>query len=455
MKAVTEALSPTRVKVTVEVPFDELRPSLDVAYRKLAGQVRVQGFRPGKVPPRILDQRLGRGAVLDEALQDAVPRFYSAAITEHEVEVLGRPSVDVTSFGDGEQLVFTAEVDVRPELELPDYEQLAVTVDAAAATDEEIGEQLGSLRDRFAVLEAVQRPVEAGDYVSIDMSARVAGEPVDDARATGLSYEVGEGSMLVGLDEALVGMSEGETAQFASTLVAGDRAGQEAEVSVAVRSVKRKSLPEFDDDFATTASEFDTIDELRADVRARIERIKRLQQGMQARDRTLEVLVEATEVPVPEAAVQAEVEARLHNLGHQLEGAGLTLAGYLETEGKTQEEFDTEVRDGSAAAVKASLLLDAIARKEQLGVDENDITEQIVRRAQRAGIEPQAYADQLVQGGQLQSLVGEIARAKALATVVEGAVITDSNGSPVELAALQAEMSGGPTEPTEPTELPE
>lgn len=436
MKAVKEALSPTRVKLTVEVPFEELKPSVDAAYKKIAGQVRVQGFRPGKVPPRILDQRVGRGTVLTEALEDAVPKFYSAAVTEHEVDILGRPDVDVTSFGDGEPLVFTAEVDVRPEVVLPEYDKLPVTVETAEVTDADLDEQLQSMRERFAVLEGASRPVEAGDFVSIDLEAKIGGAPVADASTTGLSYEVGSESLVTGLDEQLIGMNEGDAGTFTSQLLVGPQQDTDADVSVTVLSVKTKVLPPLDDEFATTASEFDTLDELTADLRSRLGRVKRLQQGMSARDKVLEVLLERVDLALPKAAVDSEVEARMHSLGHQLENAGLTLEGYLADEERPREDFDAEVRTSAEQAVKASLVLDAVARKEEIGVDDAELTEQVVRRAQRAGMEPQAYADQLVQAGQLPALAGEIVRGKALALVLEGAVITDTEGTAIDLQKL-------------------
>ena len=444
MKAVKEALSPTRVKLTIEVSFEDLKPSLDSAYKKVAGQVRVQGFRPGKVPPRILDQRVGRPAILSEALDDALPRFYAAAVSEQEIEVIGRPAVDVTSFGDGEPLIFTAEVDVRPAIELPDLDGLPITVEDAAVTDAEIDEQLGAMQDRFAVLESADRPVENGDFVSIDLEASADGEPIKDAATTGLSYEVGSASLIAGLDEALVGLSDGGSATFTSRMLAGASVDKDAEVTVTVRGVKRKVLPSLDDDFATTASEFDTLAELKDDLSTRLGRIKRLQQGMEARDKVLEVLLERVEVPLPEAAVQAEVDGRLHSMGHQLQNAGLTLEGYLESEGRTQEEFDTEVRSSSQKSVQASLVLDAIARKEEFGVTDAELTDQIVRRAQRVGLAPQAYADELVRAGQIPVLAGEIVRSKALAVVLESAVVTDASGNAVDIKALSGEVDGRP-----------
>jgi len=443
MKAVKEDLSPTRVKLTIEVPFEDLKPSLDAAYKKLAGQVRVQGFRPGKVPPRILDQRLGRGTILSEALDDALPRFYVAAVSEQDIDALGRPEVDVTSFTDGEPLVFTAEVDVRPAVELPDLDALPVTVDDAVVTDDELNEQLQAMQDRFAILESVDRAVEMGDFVSIDLDASLDGEPIKDAATTGLSYEVGSGSLIDGLDDQLVGMAVDASGTFKARMLAGEVVDKDADVTVTVRSVKTKVLPPLDDDFATTASEFDTLDELKADLTSRLGRIKRLQQGMQARDKVLEALLERVDVPLPAGVVDAEIESRLHNMGHQLERAGLTLEGYLAEEERTQEAFDAEVRKSAEQSVKASLVLDAIARKEELGVNDTELTSQIVSRAQRSGIAPQAYADQLVKAGQIPLIAGEIVRGKALALVLEAAAVSDESGNPVDIKSLSEDLSGG------------
>lgn len=433
MKAAKEAMSPTRVKLTVEVPFDELKPSVDAAYRKLGRQVKVQGFRPGKVPPRILDQRIGRGTVLDEAVQDSLPKWYAAAAQETEISALGRPLVDISSFADGSPLVFTAEVDVRPEVDLPDYERLAISVDDADVSEADVETQLGLLRDRFATLEGVERSVEAGDFISIDLDATVDGQPVSGAQTAGVSYEVGSASLFPGLDDALPGTSVGETVTVPTTLVAGDFAGREAGVSVTVRSVKRKVLPDLDDDFATTASEFDTLAELRADVRGRLEGTKRLRQATQARDLVLETLVERANVPLPESVVAAEVETRMHNLRHSLEEVGLSLEEYLDREAKTREELDAELQSGAQKSVAAQLLLDAVANKEQLSVTDMELTSVLLSRAQRSGMAPEQYAQRLQEGGQLPALFAEVVRSKALALILEQAVVTDASGRPVEL----------------------
>ena len=437
MKSDVETLNPTRVKLTVEVPFEELAPSLDAAYRKIGGQVTIPGFRKGKVPPRVIDQRFGRGAVLEEAVNEALPGLYGKAVEENDVQVIGQPEVDVTELADGERLVFTAEVDVRPDFELPDYDGLEVTVDDAEVTDADIDEQLEGLRERFATLTGVERAAADGDFVSMDLSATVGGEAVDDLTAKGLSYQVGSGSLLDGLDEAVTGLSVGETRDFPTTLVGGDHAGEEATVTVEVKSVKERELPELDDDFAQTASEFDTLDELRDDVRGRIGEMKSVQQGVQARDKVLEALLAKVDIPLPENVIKAEIEARNHNLAHQLEAAGMSRDDFLAAEGQTAEEFDADVEERTRGAMTAQFVLDKVVEKEQLSVNEQELTEHIVRSASRYGMGPDQFAQQIVQAGQVPVLVSEVVRGKALALVLERAKVTDESGRAVDLEALR------------------
>ncbi|MCM3883799.1 trigger factor [Frankia sp. R82] len=434
MKATKETLSPTRVKLTVEVPFDELKPSLDATYRKLARQVRVSGFRPGKVPPRILDQRLGRGVILDEAVQEALPQLYSEAVQAEEVDVLSRPEVDITEFADGGQLVFTAEVDVRPELTLPEFSDLSITVDAAEVTDEQVEEQLSGLRDRFAQLTPVERPVQDGDFVSLDLSAEVDGKPVEGAEATGLSYEVGSGNLVAGIDEAIIGAADGEARTFTTELLGGDQVGQSAQVTATVRGVKEKELPALDDEFATIASEFDTLDELRADVARRLEQTRRAEQVGQAREKLLEALLERVEVPVPDSLLTSELEAREHRLTHELEHLGTDRAGYLATLEKSAEEFDAEVRENAGKAIRSQFILDAVIDAESIGIDQSELMEQVILRAQRSGVQPDVFAQQLAQGEGLQALMADVLRTKALFLLLENVTVVDGEGGPVELA---------------------
>jgi trigger factor len=441
VESAVESLSPTRVRLTVQVPFDELQPSVQAAYKKIAGQIRVQGFRPGKVPPPVIDRRVGRAAVLEEAVNEALPVFYGRAVQENSIAILGHPEVEVKEFSDGGELAFVAEVDIRPPVELPDYRGLPVAVDDAVLTDEQVDEQLMGLRERFATLAAAPRPAERGDFVTIDLQALVDGEEVSDASSTGLSYEIGDDDLIDGLDGALIGLADGESKTFQTDLQQGDHAGKQADITVTVRSVRVKTVPDLDDEFAQTASEFDSIDELRADVRNRLERIARLEQGVQARDRAIDALLERVEVPLPERIVAEEIDWRKQSFDAQLQQAGLTKADYAAMEdGRTEADLDTEFESSARQAVKAQFVLDAIADKEDIQVSEQEIGEQLVRRAARAGMAADDYARQLVDAGGVASLLGEVRRGKVVALVLESANVTDASGSPVDLKALEASV---------------
>ncbi len=422
MKSAVETLNPTRVKLTIEVPFDELKPSLDAAYKTIGSQVQIPGFRRGKVPARIIDQRVGRGAVIEEAVNEALPRFYGQAVDESKIRPLGQPTVDVTGVPDpaaGGELVFTAEVDVRPQITLPDYAALAVAVDDVTVEDSDVDDEITGLRQRFGTLVGVERAALEGDFVSIDLAAEIDGEQID--AVTGVSYEIGSRNMLDGLDEALVDMSAGDTKQFDAPLAGGDREGQTASVTVTVASVKERELPELDDDFAQLASEFDTLAELVADLRAKAERSKRLQQGVQARDKVLDALLDATEIPVPPALVEAEVHS------------------HLDGEGRLEDdEHRAEVSTNATKALQTQFLLDAIVEKEQVSVTQPELIEYLVLSAQQYGMAPDAFAKAVDESGQVQGMVAEVARRKALAVVLEQAVVTDASGNVVDLEALRA-----------------
>jgi trigger factor len=438
VKSTVENLSPTRVRLAVEVPFDELESNLAEAYKKIGSQLRIPGFRPGKAPKRVIDQRVGRGAVLQEAINEALPRVYTEAAREHELRPLGQPEIDVTNLEDGASLSFTAEVDVRPEITLPEVDGMAVTVDDAVVTDADVDEQLEALRDRFGTLTGVDRPVQTGDFVSLDLLASVDGEPIEAGSAKGLSYEVGKADLIEGLDDAIVGTSAGDSTTFASTIAQGDQAGAEAEISATVNSVKQKELPELDDEFAQLASEFDTIAELREDLRERLGRAKALEQGAQARDRLLEALLETVEFPVPESAVTAEVDYREHEIVHSLGHDDAMLDQYLQLQGQTREEFTAELRESAEKSVRAQFVLDALADKTDVQIGDGELTEYLVRQAARYQMAPQEFANQVVQGGNLGALVADVRRNKALAGVLESAVITDESGNTVDLSALSA-----------------
>ncbi len=437
MKSTIENVSPTKVRLLVEVPFEELKPSLDAAYKSIAQQITVPGFRKGKVPPAVIDQRIGRGPVLEEAINDALPRLYSQAVQDNQVKAIGRPEVDVTEFNDKESLQFSAEVEVRPDLTLPDLEGLEASVDDIAVEDSDVDEQVQALRQRFGSLNPVERAVQNDDYVTIDLSATKDGEKIEEAQAAGLSYQVGSGQLLDGLDEALIGLSEGESKTFQTQLVGGELKGDEVDVDVTVTGVKEQELPEYDDEFAQTASEFDTADELTADLRARLERGKRLEQAGEARDAVLEKILTLVEVPVPEGLLDDEVAARRENLDQQLGYSGMSFEQFLEGEEMTAEEFEEDLKKRSEDAIKAQFVLDMVAEQQELSVNDSELTEHIVRHAQRAGVGPDQFAQHAVENNLVPSLVSEVVRGKALAYLVEHATVTDNSGNAVELKTLQ------------------
>ncbi|MCI2416247.1 trigger factor [Saccharopolyspora sp. K220] len=436
MKSTVEHLSPTRVRINVEVPFDELKPNFDRAYKALAQQVRIPGFRPGKVPARVLESRIGRGTVLDEVVNEAVPAKYLEAVNTTEVRTLGRPEIEVTKIEDGSEIAFTAEVDVRPEITVPAFGELSISVDDVEVTEEEVSEQLDSLRARFGTLTGVDRPAQQGDFVSIDLSATVDGEEVEDANTSGLSYEIGSGQLVEGIDDALIGAREGETKTFTTNLVAGDHAGKDAEVSVKLNSVKERQLPEADDEFAQLASEFDTVEELIADLRERLGRVKKMQQGMQARDKVLDALLETVDVPLPEKVVESEVEVRQHDAVHPFDHDEARFEEWLEQQEKTREEFDTETRTEAEKAVKTQLVLDTIADAEDVSVSDDELTQRIIYQAQRFGMSPDQFVQQAQQSGQLGALYADVRRSKALFSVVRQATVTDAGGNALDLDEL-------------------
>jgi trigger factor len=436
LKSTVEQVSPTRVKINVEVPFDELKPNFERAYRKIAQQVRIPGFRPGKAPARVLESRIGRAPVLDEVVNEVIPAKYLEAVRAEDIRTLGQPDFEVTKLEDREILEFTAEVDIRPEITLPDFSDFTISVDDVELTDAEVDEQLDELRARFGTLAGVDRPAENGDFVSIDLSASVDGKEVEEASTTGLSYEIGSGQLVDGIDEAIIGATAGETKTFTTKLVAGEFTGQDADVSVTVQTVKARELPEPDDEFAQLASEFDTLEELKADLRARLSRVKKMQQGVQARDQILEALLERTEVPIPEKVLEGEIENRKHDAIHGFDHDEAAFAQALEAEGKTLEQFDTEVREESEKAVRTQLLLDTIADAEKTSVNDGELTERIIYQAQRFGISPDEYVQRAQQSGQLTAIYADVRRGKALAAVVRRATVTDASGAAVNLDEL-------------------
>ena len=455
MKSAVETLSPTRAKITVEVPFEELKTSLDAAYQAIAKQVNIPGFRKGKVPPPVIDRQVGRGAVLDQAINEALPQLYVQALQDNDLQPLAQPEIDVTKLEDHTLFEFTAEVDVRPSIEVPAYDDLAVTVEDVTVSDADIDEQVEALRERFATLQDVERPVAEGDVVTIDLQAsNEDGEPIEGGEVSGYSYKVGSGDMIPGIDEALVGLSAGEETTFTSQLVGGDLAGQDVQVRVSVSAVKEQELPELDDDFAQTASELDTLTELRDDVATRLERGKRLEQAAEARDAVLERLLDSAEIPLPESLVEQELTARRQEIEQQLAYAGMTMDSYLDSEEQTIDEFEAELEKRVRDAVASQFLLDEIAKSQEIGVEQDELQAHLMRRAQQSGQNPQEFISHMLEHNHIPEMVSEVVRGKALASIVEAATVTDASGQPVDLKNLQPDGSIGEPQADEAPEEP-
>ncbi len=419
MKSSVETLSPTRVKLSVEVAFEELSPYIADAYKALASQINVPGFRKGKVPAAMVEQRVGRPAILDEAINAALPEFYGQAAREHTLLVIGRPVVDIKEFKDNEKLDFTIEVSVRPEVTLPDFSKITITVDNAEVTDADLDEQIDELRARFGTLHTVERATKTGDFVTVDLTARIDGEEVDGGKANDISYEVGSDRMIAGLDEALVGMSAGDTKTFTSQLV-GQKDGESGDVEIRLKVVKERELPPVDDAFAKLASEFDTVAELKADFTERLTRLKKLEQGAQARDLLVEKLLADLTIEVPDDLVLEEVN-------NHLEGEGRM------DDAVHRAEVDKETRDG----IKSEFLLDSIVKAEDVQITEVELTDYLVRMSQRYGMGPEQFAQELQKAGQITQVIAEVTRAKALASVLGRISVVDKNGTKIELEDLR------------------
>ncbi|HMM82925.1 MAG TPA: trigger factor [Terrimesophilobacter sp.] len=423
MKTNVERLSPTRVKLTISVTPDELKPSVDHAYKHIAEQVNIPGFRKGKVPAPIIDQRVGREEVLNHAVSDGLDKFYRQAADEAKVRPLGRPSADIVELPNlkdfSGDLTVTVEVDVRPEFTLPKLDGLKLTVDAVEVTDDEVEQELQELLSRFGTLVTVDRPAATGDFVQIDLNATIAGEEVDTA--SGISYEVGSGELIDGIDEALDGLSAGEDTTFEAPLMGGDHEGENALIAIHLTAVKERELPAADDDFAQIASQFDTIDELKADIREQVGRSKVFGQGAQARDQIVDKLLDLVEIPVPPQLVEDEVHRHLEN-EQRLE----------------DDEHRAEVTDSSEKTFRSQILLDAIVEAEEIKVSQEELTQYLMQGAAQYQMEPGEFIKVLDENGQIPGMVAEVARGKALATVLAKAKVTDTDGKAVDLSAFTA-----------------
>lgn len=419
MKSAVETIDATTVKLTVEVSHDELKPSIDHAYEHIGSQVQIPGFRKGKVPARILDQRVGRAAVIEHAVNDGMPGFYRQAVTEADLRPLGQPDIEVTAIpalteADG-GLSFTAQVEVRPVIEIPALADVTVTVDDVEVSDEDVDARLDALRERFGTLVGVDRPAAEGDYVVLELVAKIGDEEVD--QVSGVSYQIGSGNMLEGLDEALTGLSAEETTTFETALAGGEHAGETALVTVTASSVKTRELPAADDEFAQLASEFDTLEELRADLREQAARIKGSNQAVQARDLLLEQLRGGVEIPVPAGVVEAEVHR------------------HLESEGRLEDdEHRAEVGDQAREALANQILLDTLAEQLEVKVSQNELVEYLVSASRQYGMDANTFIKTVDEQGQIPSMVAEVGRSKAVAVALRQVTVVDSSGAPVDLS---------------------
>ena len=423
MKTTVEKLSPTRVKLVIAVPPEELKPSIDHAYSHIAGQINIPGFRKGKVPAPIIDQRVGRGEVLNHAVTDALDKVYRKAVEENNIRPLGRPEADVTGLPElkdfSGDLEVTVEVDVRPEFTLPSLDGITLTVDTVEVTDEEVETELTNLRERFGTLVTVDRPAKTGDFAQIDLIATIGGEEVDTAK--GISYEVGSGELIDGIDEALDALSAGETTTFEAQLLGGENEGEAAQITVTLTAVKERELPEADDDFAQIASQFDTIDELKADLKQQVERSKVFGQGAQARDQIVDQLLEQVEIPVPPKLVEDEVHR------------------HLENENRLEDDAHrAEVAESSEKTFRSQILLDSIVEAEGVKVSQNELTQYLIQGAAQYNMEPGEFIQVLDGNGQIPGMIAEVARNKALAVVLGKAKVVDGNGNAVDLTDFTA-----------------
>ncbi len=418
MKSAVEKLSPTRVKLSIEVPFAELAPHIDGAYKSLSEKINIPGFRKGKVPSAMIDQRVGRAAVLDEAINASLPTFYSQAAKDNDVLVIGRPNVEITELVDNEKFAFTVEVDIRPDIKLPNFSEIKIEVDDVKVTDADIDEQVESLRTRFGTLKTVDKVVAKGDFVTIDLVATKDGVELDGGVANDLSYEVGSASMIDGLDEAIIGLSKDGEKSFNTALV-GMAEGETGSVKVTVKAVKERELPPVDDEFAKLASEFETLTELKDDLSKRLSRVKQMEQGAQARDLLVEKLISTIDIPLPAEIIEAEVN------------------DHLEKEGRLEDDkHRAEVNDEVKTTITREFLLDSIVKAEAIAVNESELTEYLVRASARYGMTPDQFIKEVSQAGQVTTMVAEVARAKALAQVLGRVKVVDKSGNKVDLEAL-------------------
>lgn len=433
MRTSVETVDEVTVRLTVEVGPERVRPAFDRAARELAAQVAIPGFRPGKAPRRLIEQRVGQGAIARQAMDAAIGELYAEAVRTESLDVVAPPEVDVERFDEGSGCLFTATVEVLPVVSVADHVGIAVTHPDWEVAEADVDDQIDSLRERFAEVEVVDRAAAEGDLVTIDMRVTVAGEELEDARVQGALYQVGSGGVTPTLDAELPGRVAGDTVSYTEALPAGypEHGGRDADFSVDVVDVREKRLPDPDDDFATTAAGFDSIAELRADVRSSLRRRRILAARHELRARVADAYVSRVEVTVPPSMVEGEVGERLHQLEHQASTYGLSLEDLMAAEGLTLEQHTATLREQAASSVRAKVVLDALAGALQLPFDAADLDREIVRHARLNDVEPERIADIIREQGTLPVLVGDIMRRKAIDVLVAEAVV--DGGPPTEL----------------------
>ncbi len=440
MPSTLEQLNPTRVKLTIDLPFEELQPAVDAAYKEIAQQVNIPGFRKGKVPARLIDQRFGRGMVLQEAINSILPQAYAEAVQTHELRPLGQPEIDITELNDGTNVLFTAEVDVRPDFEIADMTGVEIEVPVAVVSDEDVNERVELLRDRFATLTEVERGAQTGDVVVINLTASQNGVVLEEAEASEVSYKIGAGGFIDGLDEAVIGLKAGEKATFTSALVGGPNRGEDAEIEVEVVKVQSQELPEVDDEFAQLVSEFDTAEEMLADLRDNLERLARIDQANKAREAVLAKLVEETEFELPKSLIFVEQGNRRESIEQQLSSAGLTVEQYLDEaedeEAQTPEEFWADIDERVVEGLRSQIILDKYAEDADLQVDQSELTELIFAKAQQNGTTPEQELQHMMEHDHAAEWMSEVRRGKALGELVAAAKVIDTDGNEVVLALL-------------------
>jgi trigger factor len=437
MKATVEPLEGNKVKLSVEVEEPEFDKAVDAALRKVAREVRIPGFRPGKAPRKLIEARMGREGVRQEALREALPEYYAEALRQTEVDAIAPPEIDITSGQDEGPLAFDAVVEVRPQVNLVGYQGLQVTVPSPTITDEELQKQIDRLRTPFGELKEVDRPIQDGDHVTIDLKGEREGEPVPGLSAEDYLYEVGSESLVPGADDQLRGASKGSELEFDSPFGEVDGEEQSVKITLTVKDVKEMILPEVTDEWAGEASEFETVAELEADLRKRMGMVKKVQANMAVRDEAVKALAELVEDDVPEPLVNSEMERRLHDLAHRLEAQGATIQQYLEATGQGQNQLVDDLRATATDAVKADLALRALAEAESLEVSDDDLELELAQLADRMQQPAGAVRAQLEAADQMPAVRSDIRKAKALEWLMEHVEIVDEEGKAIDRADLQ------------------